>query len=215
MRTYGIDPSTGNWTVLTQAPIVGPSNPITTPINSVTGNTSYITSTLYVALASFSDGPSTVNVGDILLNDQVFNPDGSLALNTWTDIDTGAILASAPSSQYINVLANGTQGFFTAYDLTQGEVAIVDASYIWLATLAQTLRLSQNESPFYANYGIPGQQSVNSQIAPTAAINRTQAQFAQYFSSLSVVRNPNATEPTYNITAVFLNGTVVQSVVAT
>jgi hypothetical protein len=91
---------------------------------------------------------------------------------------------------------------------------ITDPNYIYLATLAQTLRLSQNESPIYGNYGIPGQQSVMTQIAPDVAVNRTQKQFAGYFASLSVMRDANASHPTYNITATFKNGTTVQMIVS-
>jgi len=93
-------------------------------------------------------------------------------------------------------------------------VEVTETGYIWLATLAQTLRLNEGESPFYANYGIPAQQSVMSQIAPDAAINRTQTQYAPYFATLTIAKQPNATEPTYNISAIFQNGTVIQSQVA-
>jgi hypothetical protein len=91
-------------------------------------------------------------------------------------------------------------------------VEIDDPNYIYLATLIQTLRLSQNESPIYGNYGIPGQQSVMTQIAPDAAVNRTQSQYSQYFASLTVSRNQAASNPTYNVTATFLNGTVIQQI---
>jgi hypothetical protein len=100
-------------------------------------------------------------------------------------------------------------------DNTGTWVEIDDPNYIQLATLAQTLRLVQGESPFFANYGIPAEQSVQSQIAPDAAVNRTQAQFAPYFASLGVVRVAGSANPTYNVTAVFLDGTIVQNSVAT
>lgn len=94
-------------------------------------------------------------------------------------------------------------------------VEITDTNYVQLATLAQTLRLQQGESPFFGNYGIPAHNSVMSQIAPDAAVSRTQSQFAQYFASLNLTRVASATSPTYNITAVFLNGAIIQSTVAT
>jgi hypothetical protein len=90
---------------------------------------------------------------------------------------------------------------------------ITDTGYIWLATLIQTLRLNRGESPFYAGYGIPAIQSVLTQIAPDAAVAQTQAQFAAYFSSLTVSRVAGAAVPTYNVTAVFLNGQVIQTTV--
>ena len=48
------------------------------------------------------------------------------------------------------------------------------------------LRLQLGESPFYANYGIPAQQSVVQQIHPDYYVARTQAQFAPFFASLSI-----------------------------
>jgi hypothetical protein len=87
-------------------------------------------------------------------------------------------------------------------------IEIDETSLIWLATLVQTLRLVQGESPFYALYGIPAIQSIITQIAPDAAIARTQSQFAQYFASLTVARDNSATDPTYSVRAVFLDGTV-------
>ena len=65
-------------------------------------------------------------------------------------------------------------------------VTITDPSYIYLATVAQTLRLALEESPFYGNYGIPAQQSVINQIAPNLAVNNTQNQYAPYFASLTI-----------------------------
>ena len=97
---------------------------------------------------------------------------------------------------------------------TKQWVEVTETSYIWLATLAQTLRLNQGESPFYANYGIPAQNSVMTQIPPDIAVNRTQGQYAPHFASLTVVIQQNAVNPTYNIAAVFQNGTVIQSTVA-
>ncbi len=84
-------------------------------------------------------------------------------------------------------------------------------SYVWLATLVQTLRLGQGESPFYGNYGIPAQASVITQIAPDAAVARTQSQYAPYFAMLSVTADNTAQQPTYNIEAVFPDGTIIQS----
>jgi len=98
---------------------------------------------------------------------------------------------------------------------TKQWVEVTNTSYVWLATLAQTLRLNQGESPFYANYGIPAENSVHTQIPPNLAVNRTQTQFAPYFASLTVLKQQNATNPTYNVNAVFQNGTIISSQVAT
>jgi hypothetical protein len=57
---------------------------------------------------------------------------------------------------------------------------------VWLTTLIQCLKLNLNESPFYAQYGIPAQQSVVQQVFPDFYVTRTQTQFAQYFASLVI-----------------------------
>jgi len=215
MRTYGIDQNTGKWTLLTQTPITGAGNPTITVVNSVLNQQLTVTSTLYNALIGFSDGSSTVNNNDILLNDVVKNFLGQTISNVWQDITQGFTLTSAPSNNNIALQQGGFISFLADYGLNRGEEVIVDAGYIWLATLAQTLRLNTKESPFYANYGISAEQSVQSQIAPTVDITRTQSQFAPYFSSLTIYKQPNTANPTYNISAVFLNGTTVQSVIAT
>lgn len=100
-------------------------------------------------------------------------------------------------------------------DSTGQWVEVTETSYIWLATLAQTLRLNQGESPFYSNYGIPAHDSVMTQVAPNLAINRTQQQYSPYFASLSVYKDPTTIDPTYRISAVFQNGTTIQTSVAT
>lgn len=98
----------------------------------------------------------------------------------------------------------------------QGQWVEVDQTgYIWLATLVQTLRLNEGESPFYANYGIPANGSVMSQVAPDVAVNRTQSQYSPYFSNLTVTKQNNVPNPTYSIYAVFQNGTTIQTTVAT
>lgn len=91
---------------------------------------------------------------------------------------------------------------------------VTETSYIWLTTLIQNLRLIQGESPFYSTAGIPAYQSIQTQIAPDIAVNNIQSQFAQYFSSLVISKVSGTSQPTYNVSAVFLNGTVYQQVVS-
>jgi len=69
---------------------------------------------------------------------------------------------------------------------------------VWVVTLIQAILLNLNESPFYADYGIPAKNSVIQQIAPDFYIARTQQRFAQYFASLIVAREA-AIPPTYRI----------------
>lgn len=92
---------------------------------------------------------------------------------------------------------------------------ITEESSVWLATLVQTLRLGQGESPFFGNYGIPAQQSVITQIAPDAAVARTQAQYAPYFAMLTVTADNTARQPTYAVEAVYKDGTLINSKVYT
>lgn len=82
-------------------------------------------------------------------------------------------------------------------------------SGVYLTTLAQVLKLNLGESPFFANYGIPAEQSVISQVQPDYYVAITQQQFAPYFASLQISKAkavPNQPRPTYNIKATALNG---------
>ena len=94
-------------------------------------------------------------------------------------------------------------------------VAVTEPSYVRLTQLIQTLKLELGESPLNGAVGIPSQVSVNTQIAPDAAVARTQVQFSQYFASLTVARDNTVETPTYNIGCVFTDGTVIQATVAT
>lgn len=58
--------------------------------------------------------------------------------------------------------------------------------FVFLTTLIQCLLLNLGESPFYANYGIPGQQSVIQQIFPDYYVVQTQTQFAPFFAALII-----------------------------
>jgi len=87
--------------------------------------------------------------------------------------------------------------------------------YVWLTELIETLLLNQGENPFYANRGIPALQSVQTQVAPDAAMALTQSQFARYFASLVITRIANTRNPTYQVNAIFLSGTVYQATIAT
>lgn len=83
-----------------------------------------------------------------------------------------------------------------------------DESNIWILNLVQVLLLNRNESPFFANYGIPAQQSVLQQVYPDVYVQMTQQQFAPYFASLSIARVPD-TKPHYRINCTTLAGAVI------
>lgn len=63
---------------------------------------------------------------------------------------------------------------------------------VWLTTVIQTIKLNLGESPFYADYGIPAHASVVSQIAPDTYLSRIQQQYAPYFLSLIISKQPDA-----------------------
>lgn len=76
---------------------------------------------------------------------------------------------------------------------------------VWLTTLCQVLLLNINESPFYANWGIPARQSVLQQVPPDFWVTFTQQNFSPYFASLIVAREPVQT-PTYRINVITQQG---------
>jgi hypothetical protein len=79
---------------------------------------------------------------------------------------------------------------------------------VYITTLIQCLKLNLGESPFFANYGIPAQKSVMTQIFPDFYTYQTQAQFKQYFVSLTV-QKVNSPTPTYDINAVTHSGAII------
>ena len=70
---------------------------------------------------------------------------------------------------------------------------------VWATTLCQTLLLNLNESPFFANYGIPAKTALIQQVAPDFYVMRTQQQFSQYFANLVISRVPAAADPVYKV----------------
>ena len=76
---------------------------------------------------------------------------------------------------------------------------------VFLTTLVQNLRLNLNESPFFANGGIPAKQAVISQTHPDYNVSLTQQRFAPLFASLIVAKLP-LTTPTYRISVVTKQG---------
>lgn len=102
------------------------------------------------------------------------------------------------------------------YGLQNGKFVQVDnTSNIWVTTLIQTLKLSLGESPFYANYGLPAQQSVLTQIAPDIFVAMVQKQFAQYFAKLQITPVQPADNPTYTVSIVTLDGQNITGTIAT
>lgn len=90
-----------------------------------------------------------------------------------------------------------------------------DSSNCYLTALCQALKLNLGESPFYANVGIPQQQTILTQVFPDFYISKIQQQYAQYFASLTIVRVPGSFPPQYNVTAVCNSGAILTNTVAT
>lgn len=88
---------------------------------------------------------------------------------------------------------------------------------VYLTTLAQCLKLNLQESPFYANYGLPDHQSVLQQIAPDFYVAQTQQQFAPFFASLNISRvpSPDGVTPTYQVNVITNQGVRLTAVIAT
>ncbi|MHB1937598.1 MAG: hypothetical protein ACYCOR_13560 [Acidobacteriaceae bacterium] len=85
---------------------------------------------------------------------------------------------------------------------------------VYLTTLAQVLALNLGESPFFANYGIPQQQTVVTQVYPDFYVAQTQTQFAPYFASLVIKRVQGSSPPIYTVAAVTHSGAVINKEIA-
>lgn len=81
---------------------------------------------------------------------------------------------------------------------------------VWLTTLAQTLQLGLNESPFFGSYGIPALPSVLTQLPPDYYVALTQQAFAKYFLSLTITKLAGPT-PTYNVNVLANSGAILMN----
>lgn len=86
---------------------------------------------------------------------------------------------------------------------------------VWVTTLVQCLLLNLGESPFYANYGIPSQQSVEQQVFPDYYVARTQQQFAPRFASLIVAKEQTQVKPVYRINIITHQGARIAATIPT
>jgi hypothetical protein len=108
-------------------------------------------------------------------------------------------------------------------DVKQWVVITTDANgfndMVMLTTLIQVVKLNLGESPFFSNYGIPAHPSVVSQIAPDLFLSRIQQQFAIYFLSITLTKQPNALDedgrpaPSYLISVITQYGAKLTAVV--
>lgn len=85
---------------------------------------------------------------------------------------------------------------------------------VYLTALAQDILLNLGESPFFANNGIPAQQSVVTQVFPDYYAMMAQGQYASYFASLTIVRVPGSYPPVYNVQAITNRGVILKDSIA-
>lgn len=86
---------------------------------------------------------------------------------------------------------------------------------VWATTLVQELKLNINESPFYADHGIPAKQSVIQQVLPDFYVSLIQRRFAQHFASLIVSRVQGTVVPTYSVQIVTNYGSPITAEIPT
>jgi len=95
-----------------------------------------------------------------------------------------------------------------------------DNSWVYLVTMLQEMQLELNESPFYANRGLPARESVLQQVAPDLYMSLIQQAYSQYFASLVITRvpaappsqdTPEGAPPTYQVNVIMNSGVIVDA----
>lgn len=120
-------------------------------------------------------------------------------------------MSAAPASPRVWGRVYAEDGTYTWVPVTPA--ANGDQSALNLTWLIQVLLLNKGESPLNADWGIAGQQDVQTQTQPDNDVALTQQRFSQYFASLQVGK-VSANPPTYNISAIGLSGAVYNTSVA-
>ena len=85
--------------------------------------------------------------------------------------------------------------------------------YVYITALVQCIKLNINESPFWADWGIPAQQSVIQQVFPDFYVALIQQRFAPFFARLQITKVPSSI-PTYNVDVVTNQGVALNVSVA-
>lgn len=85
---------------------------------------------------------------------------------------------------------------------------------VYLTTLTQCLALNLGESPMFADFGIPAQQSVLTQVFPDFYTNQIVNYFRQFFASLTVQKitaldDRGVPYPAYQIDAITNQGAII------
>lgn len=85
--------------------------------------------------------------------------------------------------------------------------------YVYVTALIQCIKLNLNESPFWADWGIPAQQSLVQQVAPDYYVALLQQRYAPYFARLTITKETGAANPTYNVSILTHSGTTIQATI--
>ena len=85
--------------------------------------------------------------------------------------------------------------------------------YVYITAMIQCIKLSINESPFWADWGIPAQQTVIQQVFPDYYVSLIQQRYAPYFARLQITKLQSPT-PTYNVDVVTNQGVALNMSVA-
>lgn len=78
----------------------------------------------------------------------------------------------------------------------------------YAVALAQILSLVKGESPFFGQSGIPTQQAIQQQVAPSYYVQLIQQQYAQFFASLTITQ-VLANPPSYSVVIITHAGTIL------
>jgi hypothetical protein len=84
---------------------------------------------------------------------------------------------------------------------------------VYVTALCQCLLLNLYESPFYAQNGIPANQSVIQQVYPDYYVALTQQAFSPYFAALQISRQASIT-PTYQVSVTTHQGVQINANIA-
>ena len=86
---------------------------------------------------------------------------------------------------------------------------------VYITALAQVIKLNLGESPFYANFGIPQQVTIVTQVFPDYYTNQIQNEYSPFFAALSISRTPGSFPPSYQVNAVTHSGAVIATEIPT
>lgn len=90
---------------------------------------------------------------------------------------------------------------------------------VYATAFCQVLQLQTNESPFYADYGIPVKNSLSNQVFPDYNVYLMQKRYSPFFGSLLVqpkaaVNQNNSPTPVYDVQITTVGGNNITKQVA-